>query len=200
MRMVLVGVQKADRDRLDALRAERGDGSEDIVLDEAFDHGTARVDTLVHAESQIPRDQRRWGRVLVVVQPLADAATHLQRVPEPERRDQAGAGAAPGENGVGRHGGAVDDHLDAVVELGPGDRQPVGQVVEPGAHVRRGVVTDVRYLRGDHRPVLGNTDQVGEGTADIHADVEDVGHARVSDVVGAAASTSELRLTSSWAG
>ena len=188
---VAVGVQEAHRHRFHVLVAQPRHGFPQVVLVEGLDHPPAGVDALAHAEAQVTGHQRRWRRVLVVVEALADAPAHLEGVAEPQRGDQPGPGDPAGENGVGGHRRAVHDHLDRPVEVLTRHPQTIGEVVEAGAHVGGGVIADVRDLGGGHRPVGADAHQVGERAPNVDAHVEDVRHRPSSRMAGAPTSTSE---------
>ena len=188
---VAVGVQEAHRHRLDVLAAQLGEGLAQVILVEGIDNSAGGVDALAHAEAEVARHKRRRRRVLVVVEALPDAPAHLEGVPEPEGGDQSGPGDPAGQDGVRRHGRSVDNHLDRPVEVLARHLEPVGEVVEPGAHVGGGIVADIRDLGGGHRRVVADAHQVGERPPDIDAYVEDVCHHPPSRMDGIPTSTSE---------
>ena len=105
-----VGVQEADGDRLDALRAAGvGDGVELGELEWNEDVAVA-VDTLAHLEAQPPRHERLGLAADEVVHVGPVPAADLEHVAEAARGDERG-------QGTGALGQRVDDDRRAVDEV-----------------------------------------------------------------------------------
>ena len=132
-----VGVQQADRDRLDALLGERPGDRPDRVLVERDEHLAVPVEPFRDPEAQRPRDERDGLLELDVVQRRPDLAADLEDVAEALGRDQRGPRDLALDDRVGRHGRAVDDVAQAGrVRLGRRE-DPVGGVEEALARVAR---------------------------------------------------------------
>ena len=83
MRRVRKAVQKADRDRLDAVVAEAVGQRRYPSLVERHQHPAARVDALAHRKAQPPRDQRRRQVDIDVILLEPVLVPDLDRVAEP---------------------------------------------------------------------------------------------------------------------
>ena len=112
MRVVEVGVQEADRDRLHALRGERVGRRRHRFLIERQQHGAGRIDAFRNLMAALARDQRDRRADGVVIQMRADLAADLQHVAEAPGGDQAGRHAAALDHHVGGDGGAVADEIE----------------------------------------------------------------------------------------
>ncbi len=108
-----VGVQQADRDRLDAEPGERPGDRPDRVLVERDEHVAVPVEPLRDPEAQRPRDERDRLGELDVVQRRPDLAADLEDVAEALGRDQRGPRDLALDDRVGRHGRAMDDVAQA---------------------------------------------------------------------------------------
>ena len=109
---MLVGVEQADRHRLDLLLSQSGGHCGDLGLVNRAIGRTVRQHSLADLVAEAPLHDR-WGlapeRVVEVRHPHP---AELQDIPEPLRGDQRQMGAPPFQDGVGGHRGSVDDLLD----------------------------------------------------------------------------------------
>ena len=170
---VCVRVHEADGDGFDTLAGGDRERVPDCRLVERRPFPAVDVDATADRESQVPRDERRRGDVLVVVQVLstADAASHLEDVPEALRRQESGGRSRVGEDGVRRHRGPVDDQPHLADELVPGEAEQAGDLAEAREHALGRVVRGARGLVRDQAPVaLVDQHEVGEGPADVDPD------------------------------
>src|SRR5207249_8251966 len=88
--------EKRDRDRLDALLAERTRGGTYVVLVQRRHHLPVDRHPLLDDVDPVAWDERRRGRVLLEL-PRLQAATHVENVAEPPRRHEASQRALAGE-------------------------------------------------------------------------------------------------------
>ena len=113
VRRVHVRVDEADRDRLDlarpqlARRTARTESSSSGV-----DHVARVVDALVDLEPVPARDERRRRVPQDVVELGAVGAADLEHVAEAARRDERRVRAVARDDGVRRHGRAVEERRD----------------------------------------------------------------------------------------
>ena len=107
-----VGVQEADRHRLDPFPGQLHAGLADRPLVQLLQHLAARVQALPHLEPQAPLDQGLRQLEEQVVDVVASLAADLQGVPEAGGRQQAGARSLALDQGVGDQGGSVNQPLD----------------------------------------------------------------------------------------
>ena len=140
-----------------------------------------RQNAAAHRQAQPARHQRPRRQVLVVVQFLADAAAHLQRVAETMGRQQPGLRRRAGQHGVGRNGRAVDDALD-IGEEGAG-RPAFGRrhLRQAGHHGVRRIVRRRQDLEDPPRAVRVLKQEIRKRPADIDADR--VCHARAGSAL-----------------
>ena len=115
VRAVDVGVQEADRDRLDVLRAQVRRRSCGRLVSSS---GNSTLPSAAMRSGTSMRKRARNERLgtgqLQIVLVEAAAVGKFQRVAEALRREQRGTGAAPLDDRVGRECRAVHDHGDAV--------------------------------------------------------------------------------------
>ncbi len=160
VRRVGVGVQQAHGHRLDARVLHRLDGGGQGLGVDRPGLALGR-DPLRDHDPPLPRHQGRRPVLGQVVQRGPVLAADLDHVPEALGGDQRGGRAAPLEQGVRGHGGAVGDRLDRrAVELGRLDRREHPDRLVAG---RRG------HLRGAHLAV-DDRHEIGERPADVDAD------------------------------
>ncbi len=111
MARVGVGVEVADRDRVDSHLLEPGDGPlEGTPVDRRGDlavepHALADPEP---APARGERDRRRHAQVVAIV---LEPFPHLDQVPVAFRGEHADLGALALEERVGRHGRPVDDEI-----------------------------------------------------------------------------------------
>ncbi len=160
-----VGVQKADRDRLHALGEQAIDGGGRALAVERRDHLAAVVHALADLASPPAGHERRGALEVKVVEPREAQASDLEQIAEALRGQEARARAAPLENGVGGHGGAVDDLADvARGNAGLGRQLPDAR--DDGL----GVVGGRReHLAGAGDAVRRHEDEIGEGATHVYS-------------------------------
>ena len=167
---VAIGVEVADRDRLDLLAAEGGDGAVERAGVESHGGGAVGAHPLAHAQPSGPRrqgDRRRHAEVVAVV---LQALAHLDHVAVALGGEKAHAGALALEERVGRDGGAVHDALGLGEEPGRVGAEGLGQGLDAVHHPdrriggRRGGFRERDPARVIHR------DGVGEGPSHVDAD------------------------------
>jgi hypothetical protein len=162
-----VGVQEADRHRLDALLAEAPCAAAiTSSRDERHAHRAVGAEPLVDLEPQASRRQRLRLVVLQVVEHGDAQAAHLEHVAEAGSRQEPGAGALVFEDGVGRDRRRMDDAGDAVGRGLVVLDQRLQRLGDAAAVVvrRRG------HLAGLDQPVVARDHDIGEGAADVDAD------------------------------
>jgi hypothetical protein len=159
-------VQKADRDRLDALLEQSPDCLLGVGRGERALHPAGRVEPLVDRDPQMTRHQYRRLLPGHVVETRHAQRADLQNVAEALSCDQAGPGALALQDGIGRHGRAVPDLRDL------GRSEPAGpQDLAEAGHDRTRIIVDRgRDLLGLERAVGAQHDDVGERAADVDAD------------------------------
>ena len=172
VRIVQIGMDEVDHERLGALRPEPARRLAHLALGEGHDHLALGVHALVDLEAQIARDQRLEA-TLEPVRRGARAAPQLEHVAEAPRRDEPRPRALALEQRVGRGGRPVHDHL----ELGRPRRRARQRRLHTG-----GLVGDRRrHLRDAH--LSGgfiHEHEIGERPAHIHPDQLRLRHRRAS--------------------
>ena len=155
-----VGVQEADGDRLDALRAAGvGDGVELGELERDEDVAVA-VDALAHLEAQPSRHERLGLAADEVVHVGPVSAADLEHVAEAARRDER-------RQGAGALGERVDDDRRAVDEV-PDALEGDLAVGQAGEHALGQARRGRRRLGDAEVARLGvEEDEVGERAADV---------------------------------
>ena len=180
------GVHEADRHRLDPLAGEQLDRRLHIIERQRREFAPVAVDAPADAQAQIPLHQRRHVGVAVVVLLLPHPAPHLQRIAQPRRGDQPAARAGMGERGIGRDRGAVHDGVDAAHIRGQRQRHRAlrGDLVQPRQHRDGRVLRRAEdFVDARRRARLGH-EEIGEGAADIDADLGAHGSAQCDSAVG----------------
>ena len=168
MCVVGVRVKERDRDGLDPFVADLPRRVADALLVELHPPFAPRAKAFAHLVPQPPRDERRRRFVLDVVEHGDSQAAHLEHVTESLRRDERGLGAVPFEDRVRRDCRGMHD----VRDLFRADAVPRQQGHSAGEHATRVVVRRRQHLRGAHRAVVAEQDDVGEGAADVDAEPE----------------------------
>ena len=162
VRIVQVGMDEVDHERLGALRPEPARRLAHLVLGEGHDDLALGVHALVDLEAQIARDQRLEA-ALEPVRRGARAPSQLEHVAEAPRRDEPRPRALALEQRIGRGGRPVHDHL----QLG----RPRRRARQRRLHTRGLVGDRGRHLRHAHLPGgLIDEHEIGEGPAHIHPD------------------------------
>ncbi len=157
---VAEGEQQGDGQRIGRgnQRAHRGHHPLDLVLAERLEHAPG-AGPLRDPHDVGPRDQR--GRVVAgqVVQRRPILAPQPQKVFEALGRHERDAGSAALEQGVGGNRGTVNEQLDGGRRL---ERVQRVKQADGGIFRRR------HHLADFDRPIIGERDEIGEGSADIH--------------------------------
>jgi hypothetical protein len=172
-----VGVQQADRDRLDLLASQHGRRVAHRALVERRHDLAARTEPLDDADGAVARHERPRLLELRVVQAGADLAGDLEQVAEPLRRHEAAARDPALDDRVRRHRRRMHDEGDG------GDlRLPAGERTLDGRHEARGRVRRRRRCLRDRDPpgLLVDQRRVRERAADVD------GHAHAHRPVPAA--------------
>ena len=165
MRGVGVGVQKADRHRLDPLGAQHCGGFAQARFIERRQHPPVGGDALAHG--QAPRALHQRARLVdqKIILVVAMLVGHLQRIAEARGGDEADLGAAPLDHRVGGERGAVHDHGD----LGSRDAGLRQQARDALDHRALGLVGRGEQLQaGLLTAALQH--EIGEGAANIDTD------------------------------
>ena len=117
-----VGIEKADRDRLDAFGLEAAHRLLDLFFVERRDDLAVGTDPLVDADPTRARNQRLGEFDLQIIGRHADAhaAPQFDDVAKPLGGEHAGLDAGAGEQRIRRRRGAVDDGTDLIEQF----RQP----------------------------------------------------------------------------
>lgn len=113
MRVVGVGIDVADGDRLDPLGLEEGDRLLDVPLAQGRQHAAVEGDPFGHLPAQVARDEGAGLGKHEVEEVGPVAARDLENVAEPLRRQQGGLRALALGERVDDRRGAVDERLDA---------------------------------------------------------------------------------------
>ena len=170
MRVVGIGVEEADRDRLDALAGQDFRGAIDVLDRDRPEHAAAAVDPLANRQAEAARHHGPGRGVFVVVEPFADTPAHRQRIAETGGGQQPGLRPLSGEDGIGGHRGPVDD-ADRRAEQRPEvERFAVGEIGEPPHHGFGRVVRGRQRLVDAIRPAVALEVEIGERAAHIDAD------------------------------
>ena len=160
MARVGVGVQQADRDRLDPLLGERPGAGFHLGPVQRREHVPAGLHALVDLEGQAARDQRAGPVEKEVVGFRPIAAADDVNIARPARHQQRGLRPGPLDERVDRDRRAVDQQSNRV-DIEPALADAIDDA--PGEIVRRGQAFRVEVPAA--RRV--EPDQVGERTADI---------------------------------
>ena len=167
MRRVRVGMQQADRHRLDSLLLETGDERAHRGLVERNEDLARVVHALGDRPAKVPRDER--GRPVdgdvVLLETVLEG--HLHRVPEPLGDEERGPRAGALDNRVGRERRAVDEEAD----LAGGDPRLSDRLTNRRDHPFLRGMWGGQHLGGDHGPARARLEgHVREGSADIDGD------------------------------
>ena len=166
VRRVEVGVQQADRDRLDPFGDEKPGGALDAGLVERRVDLALGVDPLVDLDPPAPLDQGRRLGPAHVVEPRHAQIADFEHVAEAARGDQPGLGALVLEDRVRGDRSAVQQLDDApAADLG----EQRGQPVDDGAGI---VVDGGRHLLGVALAPIAEQHDIGKGAADIDPGAE----------------------------
>ena len=169
MDVVAVGVQKADRDRFNAVLLERGSCTRDRILIERHEHVAVGIESLGDFDPAMPRHQRRrtLDRVVVEVGPRLPA--DLDNIAKTGGGQQRGRGAAPLDDQIGHDRRAVAEERDRL----PRCAGLLEQCGDPIGNRNRRIERCRRQLEMPRRAALIiGSDQIGEGTADIDTDAD----------------------------
>ena len=177
---IAIGVQVADRHCFDAGALQRLDrGGERRTVERGLDRAVG-AHAFRHAKSQRARHELFRRRHAEVVPVVLQALAHLDDVAVALRGEQADPGALVLEQCVGCDRGAVHDALGLREQGRRREVEEIGQAVEPGHHADRRVFG----CRGDlcqcGAAGVIHRDQVGEGAADVDADLQ---HGRAQAVI-----------------
>ena len=171
MRRIDVGMQEADRDRLDIFfLLEAGDRVAHLLLVERSSGYRRRTRALLDAEAPPARDQRLVGRDEHIVQrhvDRLDAAPDLDAVAEALGGDHAGLGAAAGEQDVGGERGAVHQDFDLAEEFLDVEFVEARRLLHRIHQADRWIARRRRSLELLQQPRLVHHQAVGEGAADV---------------------------------
>ena len=165
-----VGVEEADGDAGDGLLAQPGDEAIEFGVGERFEDGAVVVEAFMEAEAAGGGYEGRGfrGDVEAIEVPAAEAAD-LEQVLEAGGGDEGDGGEAFLDDGVGDAGGSVDEAAEVCRRQVDG-----GDGLEHGVD---GVIGSGGDLGGAGLAGGGvDGDDVGEGAADVGADVP-AGHA-----------------------
>ena len=172
VRGVGVGVEEADRERLDAGRVDQVPHRlAHAVRVQRLDHRAVGRDPLAHLPAAAARDERIGPPEPEVEQVVALLEAHVEDVAEPRGHEHPGRRPAPLDDRVGDEGGSVGDRVD----LGHRDvlaGEEGGRALD---HRGRGVFRGGEPLVDrDPAAALVEQGEVGERASDVHA--EPTGH------------------------
>ena len=127
---------------------------------------------LGHAKPQRARHELLRRRHAQIVAVVLQALAHLDDVAMAFGGEQADLGALVFEQRVGGDGGAVHDAFGLRKKLGGRQVQELGEMIQAGHHADRRIFGRGGDLR--QRGVAGviHCDEVGEGAADVDADLQ----------------------------
>jgi hypothetical protein len=163
VRVIGVGVEERDRDRLDVVRAELGDSLRHRGLVELAPYLAPRAEALAHLEAERTRDERLRLLVLEVVEDGDAQAPELEDVAESLRRHERDPGAAALEDRIRRDGARVHDAGDRVER----DAGVASQADDPVQDALRVVGRSGEDLRRGQAPVRAEQDDVRERASDV---------------------------------
>ena len=153
MGRVAVGVEEADRERLDSVRDEVAPPRGAPGQVERHDHAPVAVQPLVDLAAEGTRDQRLREAQEQIVDVVALLGAHLEDVPEPARRQEPERAAGPLDDGVGDERGAVDEGA----EVGEAEAGRRSSSSSPSSAPADGSLGVVRHLWRRTRPVSPST-------------------------------------------
>ena len=160
---VRVGVEVADRDRLDPGRPDALRRRPHPGLVEGAEHLAARPGSLPDLEAELARHKRRRALVKRLVELRHPHPPELEHVAEAAGGEERGRGALAFEDRVGRDGAPVQQLLERprrrseLLEEAPHPRDHRVRVVRRGG----------RELAGREPPVRSEHGHVGEGAPDV---------------------------------
>ncbi len=156
-----IGVQEADRHRLDAQRGEPVPERLDGGVVDRHQHVARRVHPLAHLEGEIARHQRPRPVEVEIERVGPVAAPERVDVAKAFRGDERRGGPAALQHGVDGDGRAVQQFAD---------RRHVASGVAQRRRGPDGRVGRNRQRLGGDDDAVGKADEIGEGAADVDAD------------------------------
>jgi hypothetical protein len=164
VRRIGIGMQEADRDRLDPVIDQPAHRGAHLVRVEPRDHAAVAVHPLADLEPVAPRHQRIGKAEEQVVDVVTLLGAHFEAVAEALRGQQPEPGATPLDDRVGDQRRAVHD-LGDVTERDAGLPGQLAQALERGD---RGVLR--RGQAFVERDAFVMQHEVGKCAADVEAD------------------------------
>ena len=160
-----IGVQKADRDRLDVGCLEALSRVEYRLFVQRHAHCAVGAQPFANLKAVTPRHQRLGLHIVQIIEFRHAYTAEFQNIAEPGRSDQAGARALVFKDGIGRDGGCVH-HLFNLIGLNAVVGQQFCDTLAdaPAVVVRRG-----GDLYRKEQAALIHQHDVGEGSTDINA-------------------------------
>ena len=169
---VHVGVEVADRDRIDVLVEEAPHRFANLGFVKGRVLPGLRVDPRGHLPAQVPGHQGGGLLPVDVVEPVHPHTADLENVAEALGGDEPGGGAGAGDDGVGGHRRPVGE--------GPDRRSGHRVLAERIGHALPNRGIEVRRRGEDllrNRPALrGHQHDVGKGASDVHRESKRVTH------------------------
>ena len=191
VRGVGVGVNEAYGHGLDAELLHLVERGGDRILRQWHEHGAIRFEPLGNFEAQLLRHQGgQLRRHVEAVEVAAVLAPNGEGIAESLCGDERHAGELALDDGVGRHGRAVHQVGDLVPAQADGRERRVHAghgLARHAAHLGRAVEITLR-VDGHH---------VGEGAADIDADLPGFGHGVMCSPVAKAGTAATNGVSSS---
>ena len=192
--------QRADGDGLDVARLQRRDPLARVGLVQGDEHVALRIHALLDLDHHVAPDQRRVLVVLeevgqlVLAEPgcLAPDTADLERVGETGRRDDRRPGGAAREQRIQTDRGAVAEPFNARAELLERHVVGLGRELHRVDDARQDV-GGCRRLDDLRRAIAVADPQVGEGAANIGADIKFHGVPRLIGVPRRAMATPVAR-------
>ena len=161
---VHVGVQQADRDRLDTLRDQLADDPPRAVLVERLAHRAVGQQPFAHLAAQVSRHEGRRRIDEQVVHVVATLVANLERVPEALGGEERRARALALDERVGGERRAVHDRADGARGSPRLLEERRDALLDRVRRVfRRG--ENLAHARGARR--LVDHHEIGEGAADV---------------------------------
>jgi hypothetical protein len=166
---ILVGIEEAHSDRLDALRHEAANGLAHIVQHQRRQFPTAGVDATADTEPQLARYERLGERGAMIPRILADAAPDLETVAEACGCQHPDLRSLALQHGVCRDGRAVHEPAAVGEEIAHRQPEPCGRCVHRVQHAPTGIAGDRRHLEDLDRSIRLLDHKVGKRASDIDA-------------------------------
>ena len=158
------------RHRLDTVGAEAPRRAADGLFVERQHLGAVRANTLGNAQAQIAR-HKVLGFLEMDVEPFGlSAPAQVHDVAEALGAQQADDRTVALDQGIGRHGLAVNQKLRLAQKLCDRGSGLLGQPAEAPRNGQQGLVGRRVFLVDVEPAVVAQQDHVGEGAADIDAD------------------------------